>query len=284
MTGRVEDKVVVITGSAGGIGSALVRGMLAEGARVVAVDLSEALLAPLVAEVEQSGHGERLLPLETDVSDARACEACIEETVGTFGRIDALVNNAALGMGVVRSDHMTNMVGIEELQPEVWDRVVQVNLSGAWYMTRYAVPHMRRQGHGRIINVSTSFFTMLRGRFHPYGPAKAGMEAMAAGHAAEFRSSGITVSVVVPGGPADTPMVPAEAPYPRADLVQPARMLAPMLWLIGEAGDGVTGRRYVAAQWDDSLPPAEAAARCDAPIAWPELARNPVWPGGRPDD
>lgn len=284
MPGRLQDKVVLVTGSAGGIGSALVHGMLAEGASVMAVDLSEALLAAQMAAMARSGHGGRLLPCETDVSDARACASCIEECVSAFGRIDALVNNAALGMGVVRADHMTNLVGIEELAPEVWDRVIQVNFSGAWYMTRYAVPHMRRAGQGRIIDVSTSFFTMLRGRFHPYGPAKAGMEAMAAGHAAEFAGTGITVNVVVPGGPTDTPMVPADSPYARSALIDPRCMVAPMVWLIGEADDAVNGRRFVAARWDEALAPAQAAERCAAPIAWPELAQQPVWPGERPAD
>ena len=218
MPGRLQDRVVLVTGSAGGIGSALVHGMLAEGASVMAVDLSEAL------------------------------------------------------------------VGIEELDPQVWDRVIQVNFSGAWYMTRYAVPHMRRAGQGRIIDVSTSFFTILRGRFHPYGPAKAGMEAMAAGHAAEFAGTGITVNVVVPGGPTDTPMVPADSPCVRSDLIDPQCVVAPMVWLIGEADDAVNGRRFVAARWDEALPPAQAAERCAAPIAWPELAQQPVWPVGRPAD
>ena len=90
----------------------------------------------------------------------------------------------------------------------MWEKFVAVNLSGAWHMTRAVVPGMKNNGWGRIITVTTSFFTMLRGKFHPYGPTKAGLEAMAAGHAQEFAGTGITVNVVVPGGPADTPMVP----------------------------------------------------------------------------
>ena len=229
------------------------------------------------------GHSERLLIVETDVSDSGACAGLVEETIARFDRIDGLINNAALGMGLVRADHMSNLVGIEELDPHIWDRVVRVNLSGAWYMTRYAIPHMKARGFGRIINVSTSFFTMLRAGFHPYGPAKAGMEAMAAAHAAEFAGTGITVNVVVPGGPTDTPMVPDQAPYKREDLIPPAKMAQPIAWICGEAGDEITGQRFVAANWDESLPSAEAALNCGAPAAWPELANNPVWPGGKPD-
>lgn len=283
MSVDLSERVIVITGAAGGIGSAVVRALLSKGASVVAADVDEAKLSVLVQDLERDGNGKRLLIVETDVSDSGACAGLVEETIARFDRIDGLINNAALGMGLVRADHMSNLVGIEELEPHIWDRVVRVNLSGAWYMTRYAIPHMKARGFGRIINVSTSFFTMLRAGFHPYGPAKAGMEAMAAAHAAEFAGTGITVNVVVPGGPTDTPMVPDQAPYKREDLIPPAKMAQPIAWICGEAGDEITGQRFVAANWDESLPSAEAALNCGAPAAWPELANNPVWPGGKPD-
>ena len=279
----LSERVIVVTGAAGGIGSAVVRALLSDGASVVAADVSQTSLSALVQDLETVGHSKRLLDVETDVSDSEACARLIEETVARFGRIDGLVNNAALGMGLVRMDHMSNLVGIEELDPDIWDRFLRVNLSGAWYMTRFAIPHMKARGFGRIINVSTSFFTMLRAGFHPYGPAKAGMEAMSAAHAAEFTGTGVTVNVVVPGGPTDTPMVPDQAPYKREDLIPPAKMADPIAWICGEAGDEVTGQRFVAANWDDALPSAEAARNCGAPAAWPELANNPVWPGGKPD-
>ena len=279
----LSERVIVVTGAAGGIGSAVVRALLSDGASVVAADVSQTSLSVLVQDLETVGRSERLLDVEADVSDSEACARLIEETVARFGRIDGLVNNAALGMGLVRMDHMSNLVGIEELDPHIWDRFLRVNLSGAWYMTRYAIPHMKARGFGRIINVSTSFFTMLRAGFHPYGPAKAGMEAMSAAHAAEFAGTGVTVNVVVPGGPTDTPMVPDQAPYKREDLIPPAKMADPIAWICGEAGDDVTGQRFVAANWDDALPSAEAARNCGAPAAWPELANNPVWPGGKPD-
>ena len=284
MTMPLSDKCVMITGAAGGIGYALTEGFLRAGARVVAMDVSEAALARLVSNMtmQRLGRG-TLLPLETDVSDAQACQSAVESALETFGQLDALINNAALGMGLVRSDHMTNLVATDELTPELWDRFISVNLSGAWYLSYYAFAHMRERGFGRVINVSTSFFTMLRSGFQPYGPAKAAMEAMSASHAAEFQGSGVTVNVVVPGGPADTPMVPTEAPFERGDLVAPARMFPPMAWLIGEAGDDVTGNRYIAANWDPQLPALEAAAAAGSPTAWPDLAQNPVWPGGKPN-
>ena len=107
---------------------------------------------------------------------------------------------------------------------------------------------------------------------------------MSAGHAAELEGSGVTVNVVVPGGPTDTPMIPEEAGFDRGALIPPSAMVPPILWLCSEAGGAYTGHRYVAAQWDASAEPAEAARSCRAPIGWPDLAQNPVWPGGRPGD
>jgi NAD(P)-dependent dehydrogenase (short-subunit alcohol dehydrogenase family) len=105
---------------------------------------------------------------------------------------------------------------------------------------------------------------------------------MAAGHAQEFAGSGVTVNVVIPGGPADTPMVPEASGFDRKDLIPPAVMAPPIVWLCSEAADGITGHRYVAAEWDASQPPELAEQRCRAPIGWPSLAQNPVWPGGKP--
>ena len=150
-------------------------------------------------------------------------------------------------------------------------------------MTRASVDHMLAQHWGRIINVTTSFFTMVRGSFHPYGPSKAGLEAMAYGHAQEFEGSGITVNVVVPGGPTDTPFVPDDIGVARNELIPPSVMLLPILWLCSDDAGTITGNRYVGAQWDSTIAPDQAERKCRAPAAWPQLAQNPVWPGGKPD-
>lgn len=248
----------------------LAKSFLDAGARVIAADVDALGLKRL-------GRAERLVTRVLDISDPAACEQAVREA-----EIDILVNNGALGMQVLRETCMTDLVRIEEITPEFWDRMLRVNVSGAWYLTRAAVPGMLARRWGRIINVTTSFFTMLRGRFHPYGPAKAALEAMSAGHASEFDGTGITVNVVVPGGPADTPMVPAASGLRREDLVPPAKMAPPMLWLCSRDADGVTGKRYIAAKWDEALPLQKAREAAEAPIGWPDLAGAPVWPGGKP--
>src|SRR5262249_46334377 len=159
-----------------------------------------------------------------DVSDYGQCRDAVDDTVARLGGVHALVNNAALGLGAIRPDHEPQPIGIQEISPAMWQRFVAINFSGAWNMTRACIAPMAAQRSGRIINVTTSFATMLRGGFHPYGPCKAALEAMSAGHAEEFRASGITVNVVLPGGPVDTPMVPPESGFERAALISPAVM------------------------------------------------------------
>jgi NAD(P)-dependent dehydrogenase (short-subunit alcohol dehydrogenase family) len=273
-------RVVLITGGAGGIGQALAKNFVAHGLRVgvcdVAGDAAERLADALGPE--------RALGLAADVADPAACGRAVERVAAHFGRLDVLINNAGLGMALVRADHMERPVQIEDITVEMWQRFMMTNASGAFFMTKAAMPRFRAQRWGRVINVTTSFFTMLRGGFSPYGPAKAALEAWSSGLAKELVDTGITVNVVVPGGPADTPMVPSTSFPDRGALIKPQRMAPPMLHLISDAGAAITGMRFVAAHWDASLAPADAVERAGAPIGWPDLAQNPVWPGGKPRD
>lgn len=276
----MANRVAIVTGGAGGIGAELVRGLVNAGANVVIADVDRGQLARLGTELANAGHEARFFPSETDVSDPRACEEIITRATDRFGPVDILVNNAAIGMGNIRIDHMTDLVEIHEVTPQLWRRFIEVNLSGAFYMTRSVMPAMLDNQWGRVINITTSFSTMLRAGFAPYGPAKAGLEAMSAGHAAEFRESGVTVNVVVPGGPTDTPMVPPESGFDRTQLISAAAMVAPILWLSSPAADHITGNRYIAADWDITLPAEQAAREAGSPIGWGDLAGNLAWPGG----
>jgi NAD(P)-dependent dehydrogenase (short-subunit alcohol dehydrogenase family) len=276
---RLGGKVAIVTGAAGGIGCVLVHALIAEGANVAALDVSESGLAALSDSLPDGGKG-RLLANLADISDYTACEHAVRKTITELGGLHILINNAALGMGAIRIDHQKVPVGIQEISPGMWQRFVATNFSGAWNMTRASIRHLLGQRWGRIINVTTSFVTMLRGGFHPYGPCKAALEAMSSGHAKEFEASGVTVNVVLPGGPADTPMVPPESGFERKDLISPSVMVAPNVWLCSDAADGVTGNRYVAARWDVSLPFERAAQGCRAQIGWPDVGPSMLTPGG----
>lgn len=272
-------KTALITGAGGGFGRVLVRAFTDHGARVCAVDVDDASLAAMLHDLPAASRAQVLTEV-VDIADYAACDRSVARARSELGGVHILINNAALGMGVISIEHMTRPVKITDISPEIWQRFVAVNLTGSWNMTRACITPMLTQGWGRIIDITTSFFTMLRAGFQPYGPCKAGLEAMAAAHAKEFAGTGVTVNVVVPGGPADTPMVPRESGYAREQLVQPGVMAPPIVWLCSKAADGITGNRYIAANWDTALAPADAEARCRAPIAWPGLAQNPVWPGG----
>ena len=279
--GKLNSKVAIVTGAAGGFGRVLVRALLDEGAKVAALDVNESGLTALGDSISADARA-RLLVTVTDIADYAACEHAVAGAIDRLGGLHILINNAGLGLGEIRADCLVNLVGIQEITPAMWQKFVATNFSGAWNLTRAAIDHLMDQRWGRIITVTTSFFTMLRGGFHPYGPSKAGLEAMAAGHAQEFNDTGVTVNVVVPGGPADTPMVPKESGFDRKDLIPAAVMAPPIVWLCSEAADGITGNRYVASQWDTGKPPEQAERQSRAPIAWPDLAQSPVWPGGKP--
>ena len=277
-TPDLKDRTALVTGAAGGIGQALARAFAGAGMRVALCDTAEDGLHRLQGELD----ADRTLALPLDVSDPAACRDSVARTVERFGRLDVLVNNAAVGMSTVRADHMRRVVQIEDIAPELWMRFMAVNLCGPFYMAHAAVPGMRAQKFGRIINVTTSFFTMLNPGFSPYGPAKSGLEAWSASLAGELKGSGITVNVVVPGGPTDTPMVPDDGTMERSALIRPEKMAPPMLHLASDAGGSVTGMRFVAAKWESSVSVTDGIAASGAPAGWPDLARNPVWPGGGP--
>ncbi len=143
-------------------------------------------------------------------------------------------------------------------------------------MTRAALPHLRTAGWGRIVNNTTSFFTMLR--ILPYGASKAALEALSAVWAKELDGTGVTVNVLVPGGPADTEFIAPQSGIPRKGMLRPEVMGAPMSWLASDAADGFHGMRIIAANWDPALPPARAPGDAAAPIGWPQLTANVVWP------
>jgi len=140
-------------------------------------------------------------------------------------------------------------------------------------MARFAARPMIERGWGRIITVTTSFDTMLAAGLSAYGASKAALEASCASFAKDLEGTGVTVNILVPGGPTDTPgFFPPGMPRPPT-LLDPEIMRAPVVWLASPQSDGITGSRFIARDWDPSLPPAEAAARVRAPAAWPALAQ-----------
>jgi NAD(P)-dependent dehydrogenase (short-subunit alcohol dehydrogenase family) len=267
------NRVVLLTGAAGGLGRVMTLALLQDGHSIAAVDRDAAALERLQAAA--GGAAERLCGIVADLSTDKGCAQAIEAAEMRFGRIDALINNAGIGMSAIRPDAEARYPGIEELTPAIWDRFFAIFVRAPVMLTRAVLPMMRKNGFGRVVNNTTSYRTMLR--VLPYGAAKAALESMSAAWAQELEASGITVNVLVPGGPTDTPLISDQSGWPREKMLRPDIMGPPISWLVSDASSGFTGQRITAARWDVSLPPKDAARRASRPIGWPELAADAVW-------
>jgi NAD(P)-dependent dehydrogenase (short-subunit alcohol dehydrogenase family) len=268
-----KSRVVLLTGAAGGLGTVMTLALLKAGHAVAAADRDTAALDKLSAA--STPYCERFLPLTADVADIAQCDALAAKTVAHFGRIEGVINNAGIGPSSLRPDAEKHHPSIEELTPEIWDRFFAINLRPALILMRAVLAPMRRQKWGRIINNTTSYRTMLR--VLPYGATKSAFESLSAVWAAELAGSGITVNVLVPGGPTDTAFVPDAAGWKREQMLRPQIMAQPACWLMSDTSDSFTGRRITAAEWDITLDTDEAAKRASRPIGWPELADQTAW-------
>jgi 3-oxoacyl-[acyl-carrier protein] reductase len=277
--GLLDGRIAIVTGGGGGMGGAMTLGLARAGAGVVAVDMNAEALDALTAEAEKSQLASRVVAVIADVTQAEECRAVAERARTAFGGADVLVNNAGIGMQTIRETYMTEPVRFWEAEPERWQAMVDVNFKAPFLLAREVVPAMIEAGWGRIVNVTTSLDTMLRQNYTPYGQSKAALEAATSGWAKDLADTGVTVNVLVPGGPTNTGFIPANAPFDRASLIQPGVMVAPISWLASDASDGVTDCRFVGRDWDTSLAPDEAAEHARAPAAWPNVGTTAAWPG-----
>ena len=184
---RLEGKVAVITGGAAGIGFAYAKRFLAEGARVVVADIADP--RPAVDKLDARG---RALGLSTDVSDAASVRAMVAAALARFGRIDVLVNNAAV-FATLKPQRF------DEIPEAEWDRVMAVNVKGVWNCARAVAPAMRAQGGGRIVNVASAIVAKGTALLLHYVTSKGAVVAMTRALARELGPHRITVNAVAPG-------------------------------------------------------------------------------------
>ena len=199
---RLEGKVAIVTGAGGGIGSAVVRRFVAEGAKVAVADLF-ADLADKVAEPL----GEAALPIQFDAGDPASIEAMVEKTVGHFGRLDILHNNAAM-TDPKKHPLDTDAVNIPI---EIWDEIIDINLRGYLMGCKFAIPHMVKGGGGSIVNTASNSGTAGDLARIAYGSSKGAIITMTKYVATQHGRQNIRCNSVAPGVVL-TPALDATAP------------------------------------------------------------------------
>jgi NAD(P)-dependent dehydrogenase (short-subunit alcohol dehydrogenase family) len=190
---RLAEKVAIVTGGAGGIGAATAHELAREGAAVAVVDIDEPKAAGVADEIRRTGA--RAIALGGNLADERTAQDVVGATVAEFGRVDVLHNNAAL----TASDFLSRDTTVTEMSLDVWRRSLDVNLGSQLLMCKYAVPEMRKNGGGSIVNMSSEAALKGDRTRLAYGVSKAGVHTLTMYVATSEGKSGVRANTIVPG-------------------------------------------------------------------------------------
>jgi NAD(P)-dependent dehydrogenase (short-subunit alcohol dehydrogenase family) len=218
-------KVAMVSGAAGNLGKAVADALERAGARLVLVDLSEDRLNALYGAAER-------LTLPADLTDEASVAQAVAQALSRYGRIDLLANIAG---------GFTMGPALHETPTGTWEFMLNLNARSAFLLSRAVIPHMLRQGGGRIVNVAARAAVQPKGRMVPYCVSKAAVVTLTEGMAAEYRDRNINVNCVLPGT-IDTPQNRAD--MPDADFGQwvlPAALADAILFLFSDAARAVSG-------------------------------------------
>jgi NAD(P)-dependent dehydrogenase (short-subunit alcohol dehydrogenase family) len=225
-----SDLVVIVTGAAGNLGSAVARAFQAAGAKLVLVDRAADRLPRLFPDLVDSPN--HFLAAPIDLTSADAVETMVDETVKRFGRIDVLVNTA----GGYRAG-----TPVHEMPLEAWDSMLNLNARTVFFASRAVIPHMLRQGSGRIVNVAARAALKGGAQMAAYSVSKSAVVRLTESMAAELKKEGINVNCVLPGT-IDTPQ--NRQAMPNADhsrWVKPEVIADVILFLASDASRAVHG-------------------------------------------
>lgn len=244
---RLSGKTAIVTGGARGIGRHYAQALAAEGARVMIADIADG--KELADEIARRCGPESAAYVRFDVSDEAAVKAAVAETLGRFGQIDILVNNAALYAALSPRN-------FDEWDVETWDRVMAINVRGPWLMVRHVAPHMMERRSGKIINIASGAAYKGVPRMLPYVTSKGAMLAFTRSLSRELGPYGIAVNSLSPGyilsetGLANTRHVEEERIPVRNSRAfkrdaYPEDLLGTLIFLASSDSDFVTGQSIV---------------------------------------
>jgi NAD(P)-dependent dehydrogenase (short-subunit alcohol dehydrogenase family) len=190
---RLAGKVAIVTGGAGGIGAATAHELAHESAAVAVVDIDEPKAAGVAAEIGRTGA--RAIAFGGDLAQEQTARDVVRSTVAEFGRVDVLHNNAAL----TASDFLSRDTTVSEMSLDVWQRSLEVNLGSQMLMCKYAVPEMRKNGGGSIVNMSSGAALSGDRTLLAYGVSKSGVHALTMYVATSEGKGGVRANTIVPG-------------------------------------------------------------------------------------
>jgi gluconate 5-dehydrogenase len=240
-------RTALVTGGTSGLGRAMAQALAAAGLRVVVAGRSGERAAEVAGRIPGAAG------LALDVRDEESVASAVAAAWSRLDGIDLLVNNAGIGMRTVNPNFMTEPRGFWEVSPDGFRDVIGTNLTGYFLVAREVTPRMLAADGGRIVNISVNEATMTRAGFVPYGPSRAGTEALSRIMAADLSGTRITVNLLLPGGATRTGMVPEEHAAGLRNLLEPEIMGPPIVWLASAEASGVTDARIVAAEFDQWL-------------------------------
>jgi NAD(P)-dependent dehydrogenase (short-subunit alcohol dehydrogenase family) len=246
---ELSDTRALVSGGTSGLGRAMAQALVEAGARVSVTSRDKKRAQATAAEL-----GAGALGIELDVRDAGSVSAAVDSAYEMLGGLDLLVNNAGIGMLSVNPLFMTEPQRFWEVPPAGFRDVLDSKVTGTFLLSRAVVPRMLEAGSGRVVTISMNEQTMTRRGFVPYGPSGAAVEALARVMAADLADTPVTANILLPGGATATGMLPDEIPDElRANLLDPAIMGPPIVWLASADAPGVHDERIVARDFDDWL-------------------------------
>jgi len=238
---------VLVTGGTSGLGLAMAAALAAAGATVALTGRSGERATAVAGGLPGA------LGIELDVRDEWSVARAVDQAWSRLGGIDMVVNNAGIGMRTVNPHFMTHPRGFWEVPVSGFRAVIDTNLIGYFQVAREVTPRMLAAGGGRIVNISVNRSTMHRAGFVPYGPSRAGSEALSRIMAADLRDSSITVNLLLPGAATATGMLPLDAASEGHGFLEPAVMGPPIVWLASDDAVGVHDERIVAVEFEQWL-------------------------------